>query len=291
MATQGSCLCGALRFEVTGPISGMFHCHCSRCRKSHGAPFATFGFAPTASLRWLAGEDAVMSWTGGQGGGPRYSCRHCGSPAPGILPEMGIAYFPVGLLEGDPGLWPQQHLFAGSKAPWHEITDDLPQQVEYPPEWGMPTVPDSPPVQVEAGKVAGSCLCGDVAYEFTRPQAMYQCHCSRCRRARGAAHGANIFCKLDDFRWLRGEALVVDYQPPDARRFAVAFCRQCGAAVPRVAARAGIVVIPAGALDTDPGIRPTAHVFVDSKAPWFEITDSLQRYAEAPPPITPAPSG
>ncbi|MGC4029348.1 MAG: GFA family protein [Steroidobacteraceae bacterium] len=283
MSIQGSCLCGTLRFEITGPLTAMLHCHCSRCRKQHGAPFATFATAAIDDFHWLAGEEAVDSHAVAPGG-PRRFCRHCGSPAPSTAPSMGLAFIPVGLLEGDPGMRPQGHLFAGSKAGWYTIHDDLPQHDKYPPEFGnIPGLPDPEPVTAAPGRIAGSCQCGEVAYDLAKPVAMYQCHCSRCRRARGAAHGANLFCKLDDFRWLRGEDRVVDYKLPEARYYGVAFCRQCGASVPRVSAERGVVVVPVSGLDTEPGMRPMAHIFVDSKAPWFEITDELPQYPQAPP--------
>jgi hypothetical protein len=122
-----------------------------------------------------------------------------------------------------------------------------------------------------------------VTYEFSQPIAMFQCHCSRCRRARGAAHGANIFCKTDNFRWKSGEELVADYKLPEAKFYAVAFCRQCGASVPRISVERGMVVIPASGLDTDPMIAPQAHIFAASKAPWYEIADSLPQFPEGPP--------
>ena len=70
---------------------------------------------------------------------------------------------------------------------------------------------------------------------------------------------------------------------PDAKFFAVAFCRHCGSAVPRVSAARNIVSVPAGSLDSEPGIKPTGHIYVDSKAPWFEITGDLPQFAEMPP--------
>lgn len=284
---RGSCLCGVVRFEVTGPLTMMLHCHCSRCRKAHGAPFATFATCADTDLRFVSGEDAIVAGAAPPGG-PRRFCRHCGSPAPSAQPSMGLAFIPVGLLEGDPGMRPQGHLFVGSKAPWHRITDTLPQHQKYPPEFGdAPSVPDREPVKATPGHAAGSCLCGKVTYEFSEPLGMFQCHCTRCRRARGAAHGANIFCKLGTFEWKSGQSLVVDFKLPEAKFYGVAFCRECGGKVPRVSAERGMVVIPAAGLDTDPGIRPQAHIFVGSKAPWDEITDSLQQYPEGPPSFAP----
>ena len=117
------------------------------------------------------------------------------------------------------------------------------------------------------------------------PQLFYQCHCSRCRRARSAAHGANLFYKLEQFRWVRGESLVVEYKLPEAERFGVAFCRKCGG---RRAARSWMSWSrPAGALDTDPGMRPLAHICVASKAPWFEIKDTIPQLAGLPPSPSP----
>ena len=289
MAIQGSCLCGTLRYEFTGPLTSMIHCHCSRCRKAHGAPFATFAAAGLDDLHWLAGEADVVTYAPTETS-PRPFCRHCGSPAPGRLPAMGISFVPVGTLDADPGLKPQAHMFTGSKAPWYTITDALPQYERFPPDWGdLPAFPDAAPVQVAPGRSAGSCLCGEVAWEFGKPVAMFQCHCGRCRKARGAAHGANLFCRIEDFEWRRGAGLVTSFKLPAARFFTVAFCRQCGGSVPQVSEPRGIVVIPASALDTDPLIRPMAHIFVASKAPWFEITDSLQQVPEYPPGFTPPP--
>ena len=284
MTIQGSCLCGTVRFEIDGPFSMMMSCHCSMCRKHHGAPFVTFAGAPLEGFRWLSGESSLRYYASSPGG-QRSFCSVCGSVGPMLMPSMGLAVVPAGMLEGDPGIRPQAHLFVGSKAPWHEISDSLPQHEAFPPEFGdAPSVP-RPVVQAEQGKTLGSCLCGDVTYEISgAPVAMYQCHCSRCRKSRGSAHGANLFYKLDHFRWKQGESQVVDYRLPEAKRFGAAFCHRCGAATPRVSLERGIVVVPAGALDTDPGMKPIAHLFVASKAPWFEITDSIPQFADMPPP-------
>jgi hypothetical protein len=70
---------------------------------------------------------------------------------------------------------------------------------------------------------------------------------------------------------------------PDAKFFTVAFCTRCGGGAPRANRERGFVSAPAGTLDTDPGIRPIAHIYVGSKAPWFEITGDVPQYAEMPP--------
>ncbi len=128
--------------------------------------------------------------------------------------------------------------------------------------------------------IRGSCLCGAIAFEAGNYIEFSNCHCSRCRKARGAAYASNVFVKPADFRWLRGENLLTDYRLPAAQRFGNVFCRVCGSPMPRAVPMRDFVVIPAGALDGAPGIRPSYHIFVGSKAPWHEITDDLPQHQE-----------
>jgi len=112
---------------------------------------------------------------------------------------------------------------------------------------------------------------------------MFLCHCSRCRQSRSAAHGANVFYDATGFHWARGAELVEEFPLPGAQYFTTAFCRDCGSELPRVSVERNIVVVPAGSLDSEPAITPAAHIFVGSKAPWFDITDELPQFAEMPP--------
>lgn len=281
--TQGTCLCGTVRYEVDGPFSAMMHCHCSMCRKHHGAMFGTFAVAPLMGFRWLAGADNVGKYRSSEHG-ERQFCRTCGSVAPILLPDMDLAICPAGNLLEDLELRPQSHFFAGSRASWYPITDDLQQYEEFPPEFGPGPLIDRPVIEPRDGIAEGSCLCGKVAYEMTGPaQRMMNCHCSRCRRGRSAAHATNVMYKMEDFRFTRGEDLVQGYHVPGAKYFKNCFCGECGSAVARVSTERGFVVVPAGSLDTDPHIQPLAHIFVGSKANWFEITDDVPQYAEMPP--------
>ena len=281
--TLGACLCGTVRYELDGSFTMMMHCHCSMCRKHHGAPFATFVAAAHSGFRWRSGADSVAKYASSAQGARTY-CRHCGSVGPMLAPEADMAVVPAGNLEGDLGIRPQAHMFVGSKAAWYTITDSLPQHAGLPPEFGGGLGLERPTVAQREGVADGSCLCGAVAFEFRAPVRMYQCHCSRCRKARSAAHGQNVFVKLGDFKFTRGEELVAQYKPPEAQRFTNAFCTRCGGKAPAVQSARGVVVVPAGTLDTDPMMRPMANIFVGSKAPWFEITDAYPQYAELPPP-------
>ncbi len=281
---RGSCFCGAVQYQADGSFSSMMSCHCSMCRKHHGSAFATYVSTPLEGFRWVCGEDAVLKYQSSPHW-VRNSCSVCGSTVPTTLPAHAVAVLPAGPLEGDLGIKPQAHIFVGSKAPWYTITDDLPQHQENPPEFALPGLP-RPTVDARAGVTAGSCLCGAIAYEATgEPLFMQHCHCLRCRRARGAALGSNLFYKETQFRWLRGSEQIREHKLPEAKFYTTAFCRQCGGAAPRVSSDRGIVVIPAGTLDTDPPIRPQRHIFTNYRAPWFQITDSLPQFSEAPPPL------
>jgi hypothetical protein len=279
---EGSCFCGTVRYEASGPFNSMLSCHCSMCRKHHGAAFATYVSAPIDRFRWVSGEDALLKYKSSDQG-IRSSCAVCGSTVPMITPPFPLAWLPAGPLEGDLGIKPEAHIFVGSKAPWYTITDSLPRHDEYPPEFATSGV-RRPKVEARPGVTEGSCLCGAVAFEATgAPMFMQSCHCQRCRRARGAAHGTNIFYKPSQFHWTRGSELLAEYKLPEARFYTTSFCRQCGGALPKVTLERDIVVIPAGSLDTDPPMRPQRHIFTNYKASWFEITDSMPQFSEGPP--------
>ena len=113
--THGTCLCGTVRYEFTEPFQVMMHCHCSMCRKHHGAAFATCVGAPFAAFRWLSGEDMIASYRSSEQG-TRSHCRRCGSVTPTLTPEAGYAFAPAGNLEGDPHIRPKGHIFVESSA-------------------------------------------------------------------------------------------------------------------------------------------------------------------------------
>jgi hypothetical protein len=291
MPLTGSCLCGDVAFEIDGPVEALAHCHCSMCRKAHGAAFASYVAAPKSAFRWLRGADRIRRYASSPSAW-RPFCARCGSTVPAAPESMDRVFVPAGLLAEDPKVSPAQHFFVASKAPWYEIADSLPQFAEYPA--GVGEAIHSPrKTEPTPEAVRGGCLCGAVAYEIPRPIAgpIVFCHCSRCRRARAAAHNANFFVDLTRFRWLRGAERVATYKVPEAERFTQAFCRDCGSPVAHVGQAR--VVVPAGSLDDDPGIRPGMHIFAGSKAPWFEIRDDLARYDEyppaGPPALTPSP--
>lgn len=129
----------------------------------------------------------------------------------------------------------------------------------------------------------GSCLCGEVAYEIDPPIKIFQyCHCSRCRKFTGSAHASNLFVPPAQFRWLKGEELVGRFEEPKAKYFATCFCKNCGSSLPWEVKGGKNVVIPAGTLDDDPGLKPQQSIFWDHRAAWYEETCDLNKYAEFP---------
>ena len=279
---KGSCLCGDITWEIDGELTLMTACHCSMCRKVHGGAFGTYIGVEAESFRWTAGADLVHSYESSPGA-QRPFCPRCGSLVASETPDGGQVYMPAGNLEGDLDRALDSHIFVDSRASWHEITDEAPQFGGYPPGYGGDGVeqPDRPPAT--AGAVGGSCLCGAVAFEFdTTLERMGSCHCSRCRKSRSSAHSVQLFVAADQFRWVRGESEIRSFKVPEAEFFVATFCGTCSSPMPVVFADRGVAMVPAGALDQDPGIRPQAHIFVASKAPWFEITDEPPQFEEMP---------
>jgi hypothetical protein len=129
----------------------------------------------------------------------------------------------------------------------------------------------------EVVMVSGSCLCGAVRYRVDgRISELVLCHCTKCRKANGSAFHAGAVCRKSRFRWEAGEDAVTEYRTDSG--YTTRFCATCGSPVPCPLDDRPYVVLHGGALDQDPGSRPRCHIFVASRAPWFEITDALERY-------------
>lgn len=129
---RGSCLCGGVRYEIIGPLRGALNCHCSMCRKAHGAAFRSRASVNAIDFRWTQGAELVTFYESSPGT-HRGFCRVCGSP---LLSRFDFepSYYglPLGALDDDPGVKPKRHVFVAHKAPWYDITDELPQFPELP---------------------------------------------------------------------------------------------------------------------------------------------------------------
>jgi hypothetical protein len=128
--------------------------------------------------------------------------------------------------------------------------------------------------------LTGHCLCGAVQYEISgEPLALLYCHCEECRRATGSSLNTSVLVRCGDFHIVSGEDSVSFYESsPGNRRH---FCSRCGSPVfKRFPEPPNFVTVRAGTLDSDPGIRPSGHIWVSEKAPWYEITDELPRFSK-----------
>ena len=128
---RGSCLCGAVRFEVdrlTGPFE---LCHCSRCRKASGSAFLAGVCAPTSEFRFVQGREHIEVFEAPVREQPpgyrRPFCRMCGSPLPD--PELSgpLCEIPAGLLDDEPEVRPDRHIFVECRAAWTPTGDGLPE--------------------------------------------------------------------------------------------------------------------------------------------------------------------
>ncbi len=137
--------------------------------------------------------------------------------------------------------------------------------------------------------IRGSCLCRGIEFEATEIPLIVLCHCSICRKASGAPFDAGATVPSANFDLTRGDNLIQVYESsPGIRR---AFCRVCGSRAPSRSADGKMVFVPAGLLDDDPHVVPALHIFVGSKAPWWDITDELPQFEKCVPGYGPDESG
>jgi len=128
---QGQCLCGTIKYEIDEIESQMAHCHCSMCRKFHGAAFSTYGEAKTECFRWLEGLDSLKTYLA-DNGTKRKFCERCGSSLIFVPSADGGKFveFSLGTLDSEIDIKPDAHVFSCSAASWYEINDSLPKFTE-----------------------------------------------------------------------------------------------------------------------------------------------------------------
>ena len=125
----GACFCGAVRYKVADEFVYAANCHCSNCRRATGSAFKPFAGIEREKLRITDGEDKLMQF-GGDNGNDTH-CKLCGSLLYSVVRDGKFVHVAMGSLVDDPTIRPSKHIFVGSKAPWFEITDTLPQYEEF----------------------------------------------------------------------------------------------------------------------------------------------------------------
>jgi hypothetical protein len=123
----GSCLCGAVRFAVTGDFERFFLCHCEHCRKDTGSAYAANLFSTTARLEWIAGEDSVRTFRLLGSRHQRSFCAECGSALPGLQMDGALLVVPAGSLDTALTIRPDGHLFVASHAGWDDHLETVPR--------------------------------------------------------------------------------------------------------------------------------------------------------------------
>ncbi len=128
----------------------------------------------------------------------------------------------------------------------------------------------------------GSCLCSEVKFEVVGSlEGFFLCHCKHCQKGSGSSNAANIFSQSAQVLWLKGEERVKTYVLPGTRH-TKAFCQNCGSGLPNLQRNGKLLVIPAGSLDSEIVLRPTAHIFFSSRAAWERELDQIQVFDKLP---------
>ena len=126
---SGKCECGAVRYRVADEFQYAANCHCSNCRASTGSAFKPFAGIEREKLEVTGGADKLLIWGDAENNHTR--CAVCGSLLYSVVRDGAYVHVALGSLADEPRVRPTEHIFVGSKAPWFEITDELPQREEY----------------------------------------------------------------------------------------------------------------------------------------------------------------
>jgi hypothetical protein len=131
MADQltGRCECGAVAYRVADEFGYAMNCHCSNCRAATGSAFKAMAGIERERLEVTEGADRLLIW--GTDDANHTRCGVCGSLLYSVVRDGKYVHVALGSLRDEPSIRPSEHIFVGSKAPWFEIPDDLPQNVEY----------------------------------------------------------------------------------------------------------------------------------------------------------------
>jgi hypothetical protein len=130
---RGSCLCGAIRYEIRGDLGPIVLCHCAQCRKAQGSAFAANAPVRAADFTIVAGGEVLAAHESSPGK-KRHFCRRCGSPIISTRDSApGVVRVRIGTLDDPVDARPAAHIYVASKAEWDEIRDSLPQHAGVEP--------------------------------------------------------------------------------------------------------------------------------------------------------------
>jgi hypothetical protein len=131
-------------------------------------------------------------------------------------------------------------------------------------------------------KYTGSCLCGNIQFEIHGTfEKFFLCHCKSCRKDTGSAHAANLFSADAQLKWLKGEHEVKTFNYNNSGHIK-SFCPECGSTLPNLQMNTKMLVVPAGSLDSNIEITPTAHIYMEEKANWDANLEKVPKYDTLP---------
>jgi len=139
----GSCHCGAVKYEIHGQFLMFAYCHCPDCRKYSGSAFSSILGTESAGFKIVVGEDRLIEYQSSPGK-HRFFCGTCGCRIYLRAEHRpGMVFVRAGSLDDDPHIKPQAHYWTSARAPWHDITDSLPQFPEGLPSQGLAPKPEA----------------------------------------------------------------------------------------------------------------------------------------------------
>jgi hypothetical protein len=279
---KGKCLCGAVSFEIEGSLRAPSLCHCSQCRRLHGAPGAYTG-APVSAYR-ISGEES-LNWYRISARSEQSFCKLCGSKL--FWREAGGTELEVtmGSLDAPGDLTLARHIFVRSQGDYYDIGHDgVPRFAEFS-AGAEPIGEEAPSQGPRKTEHSGRCQCGAVSYRVEgNMRDVVVCHCGQCQRNHGYAPGYTAARKAD--LTVNGEDNVAWYRSSEeARR---GFCRTCGSSLFWESEARDTLSITAGSLNPPTGLKTVLHIMTADKRDYYTIADGVPQVEgrSGPEPIT-----
>lgn len=126
---KGSCLCGAVKYEITDKLGDIVHCHCKTCRKAHGSAFSSVTAVPDTDFH-ISGSENLNAYES-SAGKYRYFCSNCGTQVYAKREGSSHSILRLGLLDSDIDATEKEHIWVSEKANWYSINSTLPEYQEY----------------------------------------------------------------------------------------------------------------------------------------------------------------
>ncbi len=264
---EGGCLCGDVRWRVTGPILHSDHCHYIDCTQTAGAPYATWSTVAASDFAFISGTPSRYRSDLAE----RTFCGRCGGKLTFKMHDLDEVDVAGATFDDPSGLNPESHVHFGNVISWCRVDPHIHVRPGYEVNERGRTDP------VKDGEVLeGGCRCGAVRFSVEGPPAKSAlCHCTTCRGVTGSFTSAWAIWPTAQFRHLKGDTVAYQNSENGARRF----CGICGSTVFfEPLKRADIAEIQIPALDTPGRVAPALHQFTRSMPEWLSFGDDLPRY-------------